>query len=251
VRDNLARQNYPVAVFEQGRVYLKWPEGAEAPEGAASRSAPADEREALGIVLCGPLGGEHWLGDRATTTFYTLKGIVERLLRSVDVREAVFEPSSEPFLHPGKSADLIVAGRRAGSLGLVRPDVLAALEVEADEVYAAELDVEALSDGAARRVPFEDTVAYPAASQDLAIVVDADVPAADVVALIEKAGGKLLRGARVFDVYEGDQVPAGKRSLAVRLTMRAADRTLSEKDVNGVRRKVVSALERELDAALR
>jgi len=255
VRDNLARQNYPVAVFEQGRVYLRRPEGEEASADAdaapTSREAPADEREMLGIALCGPLRGEHWLAEPAPSTFYTLKGVVERLLRAIGVREAEYSPSPEPFLHPGKSADLLLDGRRAGYLGQVRPDVLRALGVEADEVYAAELSVEALTEAASRRVAFEDTVAYPAASQDLALVVDADVPAADVVGLIERSGGKLLRGAWVFDVYEGDQVPAGKRSLAVRLTMRAPDRTLSEKDVNGVRRKVVSALERELGATLR
>ena len=92
---------------------------------------------------------------------------------------------------------------------------------------------------------------YPAASQDLAVVVGSDVPAAQVLELARRAGGKLLRSAAIFDVYEGDQVPAGKRSLALRLMMRSPERTLTEKDIGGVREKVLAALERELGATLR
>ena len=91
----------------------------------------------------------------------------------------------------------------------------------------------------------------PPANQDLAVVVPADVPAAQVLEVVRRAGGRLLREASVFDVYEGDQVPPGKRSLAVRLVLRSAERTLTDKDISGVRRKVLAALERELEATLR
>ncbi|MBM3147172.1 MAG: phenylalanine--tRNA ligase subunit beta, partial [Actinobacteria bacterium] len=212
---------------------------------------PAVEREALAIALCGPLQPEHWLGEPRPADFYLLKGLVERLLAELAVRDVRYERSSEPFLHPGKGADVLVGGRRAGYLGQLRPDVAVALEIEGREVFVAELALDTLLWGAAETTTYEDLVAYPPASQDLALVLPADVPAADVLALIRKAGGKLLRDASVFDVYEGDQVPPGKRSLAVRLTMRAPDRTLSEKDINGVRGKVIAALERELGATLR
>ena len=93
-------------------------------------------------------------------------------------------------------------------------------------------------------------MSLPPASQDLAVVVSTDVPAAQVLDVVRRRR-PLLREASVFDVYEGDQVPPGKRSLAVRLVLRSADRTLTEKDITGVRRKVLAALERELDATLR
>jgi phenylalanyl-tRNA synthetase beta chain len=296
VRHNLAQQNYPVTVFEQGRVYLAPPTtpdetGAEAADrrlmdedliaatgggggggegdpgavreggpGAVRENVspqsprgrqPAVEREALAIALCGPLQPEHWLGESRPADFYLLKGLVERLLAELAVRDIRYERSSEPFLHPGKGADVLVCGRRAGYLGQLRPDVAAAFEIEGREVFVAELALDTLLWGAAETTTYEDLVAYPPATQDLAVVLPADVPAADVLALIRKAGGKLLRDASVFDVYEGDQVPSGKRSLAVRLIMRAPDRTLSEKDINGVRGKVIAALERELGATLR
>jgi phenylalanyl-tRNA synthetase beta chain len=275
VRDNLDQQNYPVTVFEQGRVYLAPADergagagdagDAAVPAGATRPAAvrpgvcaaspcgeqPAVEPEMLGVVLCGPIGREHWLGGPRQTDLYTLKGVVERLLAEFDVRGASYERSSEPFLHPGKAADLFIGDRRAGYLGLLRPDIAAAHGIDEHEVYVAELGVEALAAGSGGAEVYEDLVAYPPATQDLAVVLDAGVTAAELLALVRRAGGKLLRGADVFDVYEGDQVPAGKRSLAVRLTLRAPDRTLSEKDIGGVRAKVLAALERELGATLR
>ncbi|HMK92055.1 MAG TPA: phenylalanine--tRNA ligase subunit beta, partial [Thermoleophilia bacterium] len=98
---------------------------------------------------------------------------------------------------------------------------------------------------------FEDLVTFPAASQDLAVVLYADLPADRVLDVVRRAGGKLLREASVFDVYEGDQVPPGKRSLALRLVMRSPERTLTDKDITGLRQKVLAALAREFAATLR
>ena len=127
--------------------------------------------------------------------------------------------------------------RSLGSFGLLRPDVAARYGVEDRSVYVAELAVAPLAERGQAVALFEDLLTFPAASQDLAVVLDAGVPAAEVLTLVRRAGGKLLREAAVFDVYEGDQVPPGKRSLAVRLTLRAPDRTLTDKDITGVRRR--------------
>lgn len=205
----------------------------------------------LGIALCGAAGEARWTGDLRATDFYTLKGCVERVLTELGVTGASFAPSGEPFLHPGKSADLTVGGERAGYLGLLRGDVAAALGIDELPVYVAELAVAPLAARALETVVFEDLVTFPAAGQDLAVVTDAGVPADEVLAVVRKAGGRLLRAAWVFDVYEGEQVPPGKRSLAIRLDMRAPDRTLSDKDIAGLRQKVVAALEREFGATLR
>jgi len=274
VRDNLAHQNYPVTVFEQARVYLS-DSGTAAAGGATSGDSgaaaggatsgdsgataagprginlPAVESEMLTLVLCGPLGREGWTGRPRSSDFYTLKGLVERLLTALRIEDADYRRSNEPFLHPGKAADLLLGGRSAGFLGQLRPDVVAGFGIEGEEVYAAELRIDALLEAAAGERVYEDLIAFPTSTQDLAVVLDAGVAADDLLAAVTKAGGKLLRSAAVFDVYEGDQVPPGKRSLAVRLVIRAADRTLTEKDIGGVRQKVVAALERELGAALR
>ncbi len=290
VHDNLDRLNDPPNLFELGRVYLWDEEVSEAPAHAAEPGAVLPhEREEVGIVLAGPLHGDRWTGGARRTDLYTLKGAVETLLGALHLR-GVYAPLGEsaalhPYLHPGKAATVTVAGAGGGGgqkrggrepggpgapggrgeqgaglqagtplgvLGLLRPDVAAAFGLEDLEVHVAVLELERLDAAAALRgAGFEDLGTYPPAEQDLAVVVGRDAAAADVVAVARRAGGKLTRSVRVFDVYEGDQIPPDKRSLALRVVMRSPERTLSEKDIAGVRAKILKALEREFAAALR
>ena len=255
VAADLARQVERVTIFERGRVYLPRTDGdlPAATPGAKSTTQPwpVDEPEMLGVALCGPPAGESWTGAPRPSDFFTIKGYVERLLAGLQIGGGVFERSREPYLHPGKAADLVLDDERVGALGLLRPDVAARYGIEDQAVLVAELAVAPLPRLSISL--FEDLLTFPPASQDLAVVLDAGVPAAQVLEVVRRAAGRLLREATVFDVYEGDQVPSGKRSLAVRLVLRAADRTLTDKDIGGVRRKVLAALERELGrgAALR
>lgn len=257
VRDNVDHLNGPVSLFEIGRVYLWDDQSVPAPAHAAEPGAVTPhEPEILGVVLAGSLEQEGWTGAGRTTDFYTLKGVVETALRAVRV-DAGFAPLGDaavthPYLHPGKSACVTVAGDiEAGVLGLLRPDIAAAYGLEDLDLYTAALDLEALAPHALGTTEFVDLGAYPPAEQDLAVVVGRDVPAEAVVAQVRRAGGKLVRSVRVFDVYEGDQVAGDKRSLALRVVMRSPERTLSEKDIAGVRAKILKALEREYGAALR
>ena len=255
VRDNLDRLNDAPNLFEVGKVYL-WDQPVSAPEHAAEPGAVLPhEPEAVGIVLSGPLEAENWTGAGRPTDFFTLKGCVDALLAAVRL-EAAYEPLGEaaaqsPFLHPGKAALVSVAGAGdVGVLGQLRPDVAAAFGVDF-AVYFASLDMDRLARAALAVSAFKDLGTYPPASQDLAVVVGRDVPAAAVVEQARRAGGKLVRSVRVFDVYEGDQVAADKRSLALRVVMRSTERTLGEKDIAGVRAKILKALEREFEATLR
>jgi phenylalanyl-tRNA synthetase beta chain len=268
VRDNLDRLNDPPNLFELGRVYL-WDDAvSEAPAHAAEPGAVLPhEREEVGVVLAGPLHDEHWTGGARRTDFYTLKGAVDAVLGALRL-DGAYAPLGEtaalhPYLHPGKSGVVSLArgamgGERGagaaplGVLGQLRPDVAAAFGIEDLEVHVAVLELERLDAAAALLgAGFEDLGAYPPAEQDLAVVVARDVAAADVVALARRAGGKLTRSVRVFDVYEGDQIAADKRSLALRVVMRSPERTLGEKDIAGVRAKILKALEREFAATLR
>jgi len=171
--------------------------------------------------------------------------------------EGEFAPLGEatgdfPYLHPGKAALVGVAGAGVvGVLGLLRPDVAAAYGIEDLELYVASLNVDRIAAVALPTKTFVDLGAYPPAAQDLAVVIGRDIPAAAVAEQARRAGGKLVRSVHVFDVYEGDQVPADKRSLALRVVMGSPERTLSEKDIAGVRAKILKALEREYAATLR
>jgi len=255
VRWNIDRHNEPPNLFEIGRVYL-WDEPVPAPVHAAEPGAVLPrEPEVVGIVLSGPLAPEEWTGAIRATDYYTLKGMVEATLAAVRLR-GDYAPLGAaaarfPYLHPGKAAMVAVPGiGMAGVLGEVRPDVVAAYGLEDLSVHFATLSGR-LMDVALGTALFEELGAYPPAVQDLAVVVDKDVAAATLIELARRAGGKLVQEVRVFDVYEGDQVPEGKRSLGLRVVMRSAERTLDEKDIASVRRKIVAALEREFGATLR
>jgi len=238
-------------------VYLWDDQTNPAPAHAAEPGAVLPhEPEAVGIVLAGPLLGENWTGAGRSTDFFTLRGVIEAALGALRL-QAAFSPLGEaaarfPYLHPGKAALVSVPGiGGVGALGLLRPDVAAAYGVDDLEVYFAALALDRIAPVALETTTFEDLGAYPSAAQDLAIVVDREVAAADVVAVARRAGGKLTRDVHVFDMYEGDQVPGDKRSLALRVVMRSTERTLGEKDIVGVRVKILKALEREFAAALR
>ncbi len=256
VRDNVDRLNDPPNLFEIGKVYL-WDEPVPAPEHAAEPGAVLPhEPEAVGIVLSGPLEPEAWTGAGRATDFYALKGVVDAALAAVGLR-GEYAPLGDaadhfPFLHPGKAALVSVPGAGGvGALGQLRPDVAAAYGVDDLAVFFASLNLDLIAPAALATAAFEDLGTYPPASQDLAVVIGRDAPAAAVLEQARRAGGKLVRSVRVFDVYEGDQVPADKRSLALRVVMRAPDRTLTEKDIAGVRAKILKALEREFEATLR
>ena len=257
VRANVDRLNDPPNLFEIGNVYLWDDQTSPAPAHAAEPGAVLPhEPEAVGIMLAGPLQAENWTGTGRPIDFSTLKGIVEAALGALRLR-GEFAPLGEAaahfhYLHSGKAALVSVPGAGGvGALGLLRPDVAAAYGVDDLELYFAALALDRIAPVALETATFEDLGAYPPAAQDLAVVVDRDVAAADVVAVARRAGGKLTRDVHVFDVYEGDQVPADKRSLALRVVMRSPERTLSEKDIAGVRAKILKALEREFQATLR
>ena len=188
----------------------------------------------------GELPEERWhVAGVADGGFAEAKWAVEQIYAALGI-EPGYERTSERFLHPGKAA------RTAeGWLGELHPTVL-------DGVWSAfELDLDALAEAAPQVVAFEEVSPYPEVRQDLAFVVDEDVPAADVLAAIRGAAGGLLRELEVFDEYRGEQIGEGKRSLAFRLSFGSLDGTLTDEDVAPVRASIVDALATRFDAVLR
>ncbi|MCZ7662087.1 MAG: phenylalanine--tRNA ligase subunit beta [Thermoleophilia bacterium] len=234
---NLAVREERVHIFELGATFH--PEGELLPR----------ERRALGLLLLGPWEPDTWVSAAIPTDFYLIKGFLERVLAALGV-EGEYQPAAEPFLHPGKSALLRLAGEDVGWLGEVHPLVLQAFDLPAG-AHAAELDADALVRGARGVSLFEDLITYPAVEQDLALVVDRDLLAQRVVQAVRAAAGPLLRRVRLFDIYEGPQVPAGKKSLALRLTFRSEERTLSDEEVNQVRATLLLDIEETIGARLR
>jgi phenylalanyl-tRNA synthetase beta chain len=255
-RRNLAHDADRVALFESGRVYLRSnpdqdsrrAENVDISGGigplagvfAGERGAPVAEPHRLAALTVGPLVAKSWRGGGEPADFFALKGILEALAGQLDV-ELAFEAEPEPFLHPGRSARVSIGGERCGWIGEVHP--LVCREWDLDAAVAFEVELAALVGAAtAGKERFEDVAAFPAVYQDLAVVVSDEVTAAAVRAAVLAGGGELLRAARVFDLYEGEQLEAGHKSLALRLEFCATDRTLTDEEVAGSR----AAIEAEL-----
>ncbi|MDX6689673.1 MAG: phenylalanyl-tRNA synthetase beta chain [Solirubrobacteraceae bacterium] len=224
-RHNAARGQGVPGIFESGRVYL-----------AGDAHLP-DEHHALGALVPGDV--------------FAAKAYVEAILSALRT-EGLFDPAPQPFLHPGRSAQLRIGSHPpdvVGWVGDVHPLVARAWDLDA--VAAFEIDLDALSAHAVTVPEYEDLTSFPELHEDIAIVVDADVPAATVLSTIRAAGGRLLARAEVFDVYAGEQVAEGRVSLAIALTFRATDRTLTDEDVAPVRADIVARLAAELGGELR
>ncbi len=241
---NLARGAARAGLFESGRAYL--PEHPPSEGGvldgnfAGNRPAPALEPHRIAALVCGSLADPGWQGEERPADFYLAKGLVEHLCASLRA-EVAFEPGTRPFLHPGRCADVTIGGRPAGWVGELHPTVTAARDLPASVAF--EISAGALIGASGRgRETYRDLTSYPAVLEDLAVVADAGLPAAELVDAALGAGGALLASARIFDVYEGEQVGEGKRSLALRLEFRAPDRTLSDADVSGPREAIIAAL---------
>jgi phenylalanyl-tRNA synthetase beta chain len=238
-----------IETFEVGKVFVLEP-GQELP----------DEPRRLSIVVTGPREGRHWLAgngqDSAAGTgqgfdFYDLKGIVEALVQRLHIDGAIFEPAEHPTFQPGRTARLRVGDAEIGYLGEVHPRVREAFELPAQRVTAAELDLETLLTLVPETWLVEPISPYPAVLQDLAVVVDESVPAGAVEEMIAASGGFLLKEVKLFDVYRGEPVPAGKKSLAFALTFQAPDKTLRDEIASKQVQRILGRLKKELGAALR
>ncbi|HEX4463642.1 MAG TPA: phenylalanine--tRNA ligase subunit beta [Solirubrobacterales bacterium] len=252
---NLARGVDAVALFESGRVYLpdsaspQKPalEGQPGPDVLAGdfpgeRPAPDREPHRIGCLAVGPLTAKSWRGGGEPADFFALKGVVEALAGQLGATTAC-EPAEEPFLHPGRSATVSVGGIAAGWIGELHPLVCRAWDIEA--AVGFEVDLAAFVAAATAGVEaYEDVTTFPAVYQDLAVVVPTDRPAAELRQAVLAAGGELLHAAGVFDLYEGEQVGGGRKSLALRLEFRAPDRTLTDEEVTERRTAIEAALEK-------
>jgi phenylalanyl-tRNA synthetase beta chain len=266
VRRNRARGAEDVRLFERGAIYIAragleerpFVYGTSPSAGTLRRPEtipgldrlPA-EHEHVGALLAGRMRPASWRDpEPPRADFFAAKGVLAALLDSLRVAWRV-EPAREPFLHPGRSARVLIGEEAApvGWLGELHPTVAAAWDLDG-VVAGFELDLGAVLDAAPGALDFEDLTSFPAVRQDVAVDLPAGVPASEVVALVRESGGALLRRVEVFDVYEGAQVGEGRRSLALRLEFRAADRTLTDEEVAQRRAKIVSALER-VDGRLR
>jgi phenylalanyl-tRNA synthetase beta chain len=259
---NAAHGRPAVALYESAHVF-HGPLPDQSPEGSPGGTTPADEHHHLAALLteARPAG---WRSQRVPGDFHATRALVDALLAAAGL-EWRAEPEAKPWLHPGRAAKVIAraaggapgggpAGGDAslpgpgelelGWIGELHPLVTRAWELT-DPVGAFELDVDAIAELAAGHVDaYRPVPSFPAVLQDIAVVVPDDVPAAQVERAARAGGGELLERIQLFDLYRGEQVGEGNKSLALRLEFRAPDRTLTDEEVAGLRGSIEAELEK-------
>jgi phenylalanyl-tRNA synthetase beta chain len=215
---------------------------------------PAEPRR-LAIVLCGQRKAEAWDdalgGTPPALDFYDLKGVLERLTAALHLPNATVRATkAAAHLHPGRGAELLINSQSVGTFGELHPKTAAAFGLKEKAVQIADLDLSAILAAVPERFVYTPVPETQAALRDVAVVVDASLTNEAVVKEIRAAGGALLADVRLFDVYRGDQLAAGKKSLAYALTYQS-DRTLATNEIDKAHKKIEDRLKHVLKAAIR
>ena len=220
---NYNHRNKSVKLYELGNVYL--------PKSLPLTELP-DERKKLTL-------GMYDAGD-----FFTMKGTIENFFERVGMKKKPeYDPKAGvPYLHPGRQAKIIYDGVEIGFLGELHPQAAKNYEI-GTRAYIAVLDLPALTPMCSFDYKYKGVAKFPAVTRDLSMVVPKEIMVGSIEKMIEECGGKLLEKLTLFDVYEGNQIDRGFKSVAYSVTFRASDRTLSEEDINGVMQKILKGLE--------
>ena len=220
---NYNRRNKDVRLYELGNIYL--------PKSLPVTELP-DERMQFTLGMYGE-------GD-----FFTMKGVVEEFLEAVGMKKiCIYDPNAaKTFLHPGRQANIIYDDVVIGYLGEVHPMVCASYSIKT-KVYIAVLDMPSIVPMTSFDRKYTGIAKYPAVARDISMVVPKEVLAGDIEKMIRQRGGKILESVRLFDIYEGDQIKEGFKSIAYSLSFRDMTKTLNEEDVNTVMKKILNGLE--------
>ncbi len=232
VRHNLSYRELDQALFEVGAVFK--------PLRLPLEELP-DEQVKLAMAVTGQAPAPNWLTPSRDADFFTIKGALETLLNRFQVAGVEYEPRTLPFSHPTRSAVILADGEELGHICQVHPEVAAAWEID-QAVTVAEIDLQMIVSKASLVPRYVPLPRYPAANRDIAIVVTRDIPAEKLKKAIIEAGGEITGEVGLFDLYEGKQIPEGKRSLAFSITFRREEGTLTETEINAAMQKIEAAL---------
>ncbi len=225
-----------IRLFEIGKVYL--PREKDLPE----------ERQMLVGVLSGPRVERSWLGEKGWLDFFDAKGVIETLLGRVGI-EADFEAEKEETLHPGRAAKIVVNHHVVGVIGELHPGVVESFDLLPQTVALFELEIEKLLPCVSLGGKYHPLSRFPGSVRDIAVVVDTEVPAKKVQDIIRSF--PLVSRVSLFDLYTGEQVPPGKKSLAFRIVYQSPTHTLTDEELEKVEREILAKLSQEVGATLR
>ena len=229
---NIAQQNKDLWLFETANVYE--------PKALPLTEVPHERPMACGIMM-GKVTEAAWNQAQRDTDFYDVKGVVDGLLAKLGLTQYDIQPSSESYYHPGVSAHYTVNGVTIANYGELHPQVVKNFDLSG-KVYMFEIDLEAILSITVPPFRYQSFSKFPGTSRDLAIVAPVSVTSGDIVALIKEHGGEYLESVSIFDVYEGEHIEAGYRSLAYNLQFRSMEGTLNDEDIDGAIQAIIDAL---------
>lgn len=229
---NIAQQNKDLWLFETANVYE--------PKALPLTEVPHERPMACGLMM-GKVTEAAWNQAQRDTDFYDVKGVVDGLLAKLGLTQYDIQPSSESYYHPGVSAHYTVNGVTIANYGELHPQVVKNFDLSG-KVYMFEIDLEAVLSIIVPPFRYQSFSKFPGTSRDLAIVAPVSVTSGDIVALIKEHGGEYLESVSIFDVYEGEHIEAGYRSLAYNLQFRSMEGTLNDEDIDGAIQAIIDAL---------
>ncbi|SBA14260.1 Phenylalanyl-tRNA synthetase beta chain [Staphylococcus aureus] len=225
---NVARKNKDVKLFEIGNVFFANGEG-ELP----------DQVEYLSGILTGDYVVNQWQGKKETVDFYLAKGIVDRVSEKLNL-EFSYRRADIDGLHPGRTAEILLENKVVGFIGELHPTLAADNDLK--RTYVFELNFDALMAVSVGYINYQPIPRFPGMSRDIALEVDQNIPAADLLSTIHAHGGNILKDTLVFDVYQGEHLEKGKKSIAIRLNYLDTEETLTDERVSKVQAEIEAAL---------
>lgn len=238
---NINRNSSNLKLFEVGRTFF----------GNAQEETRVKESPTVAGILSGYQQTPHWSGTSQPVNFYFAKGLVEVLVKQLTTVFLSFEPTNLPFLHPKRSAWIKLGLKDVGFVGELYPDTAESVLETKEPVVVFELNLEVLRKYERSGVKYKVPSKFPGIELDLAFVLDRTVSAQSFIETVKHAGGSLLSEISVFDVYEGEHIPAAKKSLGLRLNFMSSERTLKENEVNAAKDTILKTAAEKFQAQLR
>jgi phenylalanyl-tRNA synthetase beta chain len=236
--DNYRVFHRDIRLFEYGKVFLP----------RAGKPQPNEPYYLAGVATgrrC-PLHFDH---PDAMVDFYDLKGLLENIAAACRITFSYTTEKMESYLHPGRAAAILLEGQVVGSFGQLHPDLAEQLDISQD-IFIFELQVEPLQSAAGFRPTFQSIPRYPASYRDLAVVIDDNVSAGELVDAIRQTS-KLITAVEIFDIYKGSQIPADKKSIALKITFQDMNKTLTDKKVNAIIEKIGKRIKHDFNGQIR
>lgn len=229
LKHNISQGVREIRLFEIARVFID--AGAELPNEPRRMAAIMHSEKAPALY------------PEAAEGFYIIKGAVQSVFSRLKITDCSFAPCLEPFMHPGKSADVIIQGARAGHVGCVSPQALERFDIKSKaDVMVFELDLDAILKAAPKTATYKPIPRYPAVERDIALLIDEALTAETALGHIKAFGSDMIESASVFDSYKGKNIPQGKRSLGLSVVYRSRERTLTDAEVDEIHGRLVKHL---------